>query len=88
MLRPVVLNDTHPTIEARLIEGYRAMTASDKLARVVSLSRAVRALALANVKCTHPNASERELTLRLASRTLTPDLLRRAVGWDVDVEGF
>jgi hypothetical protein len=37
---------------------------------------------------THPNAGERELRLRLASRTLDPDLLKRAFGWDVRVEGY
>jgi hypothetical protein len=33
-------NDTHPAIEAFLIEGYRKMTAAQKLERVRALTRA------------------------------------------------
>lgn len=39
-------NDTHPQIEALLIEGYRKMSPSQKLERVRSLTRAVQELAL------------------------------------------
>ncbi len=37
-------NDTHPKIEALLIEGYRKMSPSQKLERVRALTRAVQEL--------------------------------------------
>ena len=85
-MRP--LNDTHPDVEARMIEGYRAMSPVRKLEIVAELTRTVNELALADIRRRHPNAGEREQRLRLASRTLDPDLLKRAFGWDVRVEGY
>lgn len=64
------------------------MTAAEKVARVCSLSRAVQELGLLDVRRSHPGASERELQLRLASRSLDPELMRRAFGWDPSVEGY
>ena len=81
-------NDTNPAIETRMIDGYRAMSPARKLEIVCDLSRAVRELALADIRRRHPDADDRELMLRLASRTVDPELLRRAFGWDVEVEGY
>lgn len=80
--------DTHPDIEARIIEGYRAMSPARKFELVCALTRTVRELALIDIRRRHPDADERELALRLASRTVDPGLLKRAFGWDVDVEGY
>lgn len=76
-------NDTHPKIEAMLIEGYRKMSPSEKLERVRALTRAVQEFALVDVRLRHPNADAREQALRVASRWIEPDLMVRAFGWDV-----
>lgn len=81
-------NDTHPKIEAFLIEGYRKMSPSQKLDRVRALTRAVQELALLDVRRRHPEADEREQALRVASRWIEPDLMMRAFGWDVRVMGY
>lgn len=81
-------NDTHPKIEAILIEGYRKMSASQKLERVCALTQAVQALALLDVRRRHPTADAREQALRVASRWIEPDLMLRAFGWDVRKEGY
>ncbi len=81
-------NDTHPKIEALLIEGYRKMSPSQKLERVRVLTRAVQELALMDVRRRHPNADEREQALRVASRWLEPELMVRAFGWDVGEQGY
>lgn len=81
-------NDTHPKIEAFLIEGYRKMSPSQKLDRVRALTRAVQELALLDVRRRHPQADEREQALRVASRWIEPDLMMRAFGWDVRVMGY
>lgn len=81
-------NDTDPKIEALLIQGYRAMSAGQKLERVRALTRAVQELALLDVRRRHPEADEREQALRAASRWLDPDLMRRAFGWNTTDAGY
>lgn len=81
-------DDTDPRIGAVLIDGYRAMTSTEKLERVAALTRTVRSLALADVRRRHPASSEREQALRVASRWIPPDLMLRAFGWDVDDKGY
>lgn len=81
-------NDTDPATEAILIEGYRAMSVAQKLERVRALTRAVQELALVDIRRRHPEADERELALRLASRWIEPDLMRRAFGWDPRDSGY
>lgn len=87
-MRSSLPNDTDPRAEAVLVAGYRAMSASQKLARVGSLTRAVQELALLDIRRRHPGADSRELALRLASRWLDADLMKRAFGWDVSAAGF
>lgn len=86
--RWVLPNDTHPKIEALLIEGYRRMSVGEKMARVTAMSRAVQELGLADVRRAHPHADERELALRLASRRLDAETMRRAFGWDPTTKGY
>lgn len=87
-MNPAPPDDTDPAIRAILIEGYRRMTPSQKLERVRALTRAVQELALTDIRRRHPDASEREQALRLASRWLGPDLMLRAFGWDVREAGY
>ena len=82
------LSDTHPDVEKRLIEGYRAMTPAQKWRRVCDLNRTLDALARADVRRRHPEAYEREVNLRVASRRLPAELMRRAFGWDPDRQGY
>ena len=81
-------NDTHPMIEAMLVEGYRKMSPSQKLERVRSLTRAVQELALADVRRRHPTADAREQALRIASRWIEPELMVRVFDWDVRKVGY
>ena len=82
------LSDTHPDVEKRLIEGYRAMTPAQKMRCVSGMYRTARRLALADVCRRHPHAGEREVQMRLAARFLEPDLMRRVYAWDPDTEGY
>ena len=81
-------SDTSPEAQAVQDEIYRRMSASQKLQRVVDLTRMVNQLALDEIRNRYPNATERELTLRLASRRLPVDLMRRAFNWDPEREGY
>lgn len=77
VLKPLTL-DTAPEIERLQIEGWRRMSAEEKAAIVTGLTRAAYDLALAGLHARHPDASPRELFLRLALLTLGPDLARKA----------
>ena len=81
-------SDTHPAVEAFIVDGYRRMSPAQKIARVTELTRTVQQLALADIRRRHPTAGAREQSLRLASRWLEPELMRKAFGWNVDEAGF
>jgi hypothetical protein len=87
-MNPALPNDTSPEVERILVEGYRKMSPAQKLARVEALTRAVQELALLDVRRRYPNADEREQALRVASRWIEPELMRRALGWDAREAGY
>jgi len=80
--------DTSPEIEKILIEGYRKMPVWKKLQQVRELTQLVYQLAMNDVRRRYPQANEREVKLRLASRWLEPELMRKAFGWDPEKEGY
>ncbi|MGH9840927.1 MAG: hypothetical protein ACREEM_19305 [Blastocatellia bacterium] len=80
--------DISPEVEKIIIEGYRKMSAAQKLRIMQDLIRSAQLLALSDIQRRHPNAGRRELQLRLASRWIEPELMRKAFGWDPDVEGY
>ncbi len=73
--------DTSVEAEQILVERYRAMSPADKVHIFRQLSRATQELALAGLRRRHPQASARELQLRLAATRLDRDTLRDAFGW-------
>jgi hypothetical protein len=84
----VVYSDTHPEIERRVIEGMRRLTAAQKFHMICDMQATIEAMVRPRIRADHPDASEREIQLRIASRRLPADLLRKAVGWDVKTEGY
>ncbi len=85
----VELDDTAPQVEAILVEGYRRMSATDKLRQVADLTRSCQQVALAGIRGRHgADLAERELRLRLASLWLDRATMVAAFGWDPDREGY
>ena len=76
------VSDTSPEVEAYVAEGYRRMTPAARIARVVALNGALLSLAEADERRRHPDADQREIDLRVASRWLDAETMRRAFGWD------
>jgi hypothetical protein len=74
--------DTSEEIERLLFERYRQMSPRDKVRMVMKLNRAVEAMALAGLRQQYPDATERELRLRLAARLYGRELVLKAFGWD------
>ncbi len=82
------LTDTSDEAERVLVEAYRRMSPAQRIHRVRELIHYANELALSDIRRRHPQATERELQLRLASRRLDPALLREHFGWDVTVQGY
>ena len=77
-------SDTHSEIARRIIEGYRRMTPAQRIERMQQMTLAVQELALAGLRRRHPDASERELELRLASLRLGAETMRKVFQWEPD----
>ena len=82
------MDDTSPEARRFQIAGYRRMPAWRKVQQVQTTNRNVTALVEWDIRRRHPEASERELRLRLAARRIGPELLRRHFDWDVRVRGY
>jgi hypothetical protein len=80
--------DTLPEVEWIMIEGYRKMPAWKKLEQAPELTQLVRQLAMNDICRRYPLADDRERKLRLASRWLEPELMKKAFAWDPEKEGY
>ena len=81
-------SDTHPTIKQIQIEGYRRMSAGEKLRCVREMNEFLENLAMADVRRRHPDADERECRFRVASRWLDADIMRKVFDWDPVEKGY
>jgi hypothetical protein len=55
---------------------------------VNSLTKTCQELAVAGIRLRHPNASEREIRMRLAALWIDQELMIRVFGWDPKSEGY
>jgi hypothetical protein len=79
--------DTHADVEQMMLEHWRRATPEQKLARMFGMGHMVNELARAELRSRYPDATDREIDLRLRSRTLDRLTMIRAFGWDPDVHG-
>lgn len=87
LMKPL-MEDTPPEIEERWLAGLRKRTPAERFRRVGELNAMLNQFALAETRRRHPDASEYELQLRVASRRIPADLMRKAFGWNPDKEGY
>jgi len=80
--------DTSPEVERIMTEGYRKMPAWKKLQQVLELTQLVRQLAMNDIRRRYPLADDHERKLRMASRWLDPELMKKAFAWDPEKEGY
>lgn len=84
-----VPSDTPLAVERLLIDGFRRMTPTEKLQRVVALNRALDVLARARLTARYgPHMPEHEMRLRLAALRLDADLMADVFGWDPRAHGL
>ena len=80
--------DTSWEAEELLLEHYRKLEAHEKVAIILELNRQADDAALAGLIERYPDDSEHVRSLRLASLKLGAELMRKAYGWDPEVEGW
>jgi hypothetical protein len=66
------MRDTSPAAEQVRVAAVRSLAPMERLRQAFELSEAMRELALARLRVTHPGCSELELVERLLGRTLVP----------------
>ena len=76
-------SDTPLEVEILMIEGMRRMSVADKWKAMNQMAQTLVAIVQADVRKAHPDADEQEIRLRVASRYLPPEMLKKAFGWDV-----
>jgi hypothetical protein len=81
-------NDTSKEAEQVYLKLLREAPPWRKAAMVDSLSRSCQELAAAGIRLRHPNASEREVRMRLAALWLDREVMMRVFHWDPEREGY
>ena len=82
------LSDTHPHARKKLIDGYRQMSAQQKIHCVSAMTKTVQQMARARIRKQYGNMSEHELRLRLASLWLDREIMIQVFHWDPRKEGY
>ncbi|MBC7975904.1 MAG: hypothetical protein H7138_13110 [Myxococcales bacterium] len=81
-------SDTSPEVEARMFELWRRATPSQKLRKVFGIGKMINDLARGELRVRYPDATAREIELRLASRNLDRETMIRAFHWDPALHGM
>jgi hypothetical protein len=80
--------DTTAAVEQIVVEGWRSMSPAEKVRVVRELTSTARRFSLAGIRRRHPEASEREVRLRLASFWLDRETMIRLFDWDPELRGL
>ena len=79
--------DTPPEVDALMFELWRRATPSQKLRKVFSIGKMVNDLVRGELRRKYPDATPREIELRLAARNLDRETMIRAFHWDPELQG-
>jgi len=75
-------SDTDPKALKVFIDLQRKMSPGDKIAAVFEMNEMLQLTTEAHERQLHPEASDREIFLRLASHHLDRETMIRVYGWD------
>lgn len=81
-------SDTSPEVARMMVEIWRRATYEQKLQKVLSIGRSVNELARSYLRTQYPDATPREIELRLAARNLDRETMIKVFGWDPQVHGM
>ena len=71
-----------------MIELWRKAPPEQKLQRVLDLGRSINELIRVRLRTQYPEATPREIELRLAARNLDRATMIKVFGWDPEVHGM
>ena len=80
-------SDTSPEVARMMIEIWRRATPEQKLQKVLSIGRSINELVRAFLRTQYPDATPREIQLRLAARNLDRETMIKVFGWDPEIHG-
>lgn len=83
-----ILPDTSSDAEEVLVKLLTTAPVWKRLKMVADLNESLQALAMADLRRRHPQATEQELKKRLAARLLQREEVIAAFGWDPEIEGY
>ena len=78
------MGDTQPEALKVYLNIQRRIPPEQKLKRVADMYQFITALQTAEVRRSYPQAAEREIFLRVTSRRLGPELMKKVYGWQCD----
>lgn len=81
-------SDTSAEVAARQVEIWRSMTYAERAQVVEELNADVQRMAETGVRLRHPDATDREVFLRVAALRNGRDLSVAVYGWDPEREGW
>ena len=82
------VTDTNSQTLELQVQIWRGMSVDEKAAIVNNLNRDLERMAETGVRQRHPNATDREIFLRLAALRLGRELSIAAYGWDPTEHGW
>ena len=80
-------SDTSPEVEDLMFQLWRRATPSQKLRKVFGIGKMINDLIRGELRRRYPDATPREIELRLASRNLDRKTMLRAFDWDPELHG-
>jgi hypothetical protein len=78
------MSDTHPDALRVYLEIHSRMPPERKLGQVAEMYDAITTLQTSEVRRLYPEATDREVFLRVTARRLGPELMKKVYGWQPD----
>ena len=80
-------SDTPPEVDELMFQLWRKASHAQKLEKVLGIGRMINDLVRGELRRRYPDATPREIELRLVSRNLDRETMIRAFQWDPEIEG-
>jgi len=81
-------SDTSTEADELMFQLWRRATPAQRLQKVFIIGRSINALVRGEIRRRYPDASAREIELRLAARSLDRETMIRAFNWDPQLHGL
>ena len=76
------MSDTHPDALRVWLEIQSRLTPEQKFRQLVEMYETITTAQMQEERARRPEATEREIFLRVTARRLGPELMKKAYGWE------